>query len=215
MINIGLIGVGLIGKQVLIDIKKIQGVNIIGLCNSKKYIIGNNIGLTEWDRVENSKDQDILNVFIDKLKIFEKLVIIDCTASLTIAKKYIEWMKNGIYIVTPNKKAFSSEISLWYNIKELNNKLCYYESTVCAGLPIISTIEDMKTTGDDFYRIEGVFSGTLSFIFNEFCMKNENFSDIIKKSSNLGYMEPDPRDNHKIVLIQCHSDNHYQFLIKI
>jgi homoserine dehydrogenase len=187
MINIGLIGPGLIGKQVLKDIERVSGFKITGICNSKEFLVDNK----EIKKCE--KCDDIVDCFVKNLnKKYDKhLVIVDCTASLEIARKYPNWLKRGIDIVTPNKKGFSSELTLFYEIRNV----CYYESTVGAGLPIISTIKDIIATGDDIIKIEGVLSGTLSYIFNEFCDNNLKFSEIVKRAEELGYTEPDPKDD--------------------
>jgi homoserine dehydrogenase len=71
----------------------------------------------------------------------------------------------------------------------------YYESTVGAGLPVISTLQDLHETGDRVYKIEGIFSGTLSYIFNVFGIGNAKFSEVVKQAKEKGYTEPDPRDD--------------------
>lgn len=63
-----------------------------------------------------------------------------------------------------------------------------------AGLPVIATLKHLKETGDKIKRIEGIFSGTLSYIFNEFGA-DQTFSDIVKTAKEKGYTEPDPRDD--------------------
>lgn len=67
-----------------------------------------------------------------------------------------------------------------------------------AGLPIIGPLKDIVLTGDKVETIEGIFSGTLSYIFNEFSTPKKSdvqFSDIVTKAKSLGYTEPDPRDD--------------------
>lgn len=198
MIYIGIIGFGLIGKQVFEDIIKLDKFRVIGICNTKCiYLVRNIEKNIEIKNCIMLQCENLLYKFEDKLinlvdNINNKLVIIDCTASLDVARCYPRWLNHGINIVTPNKKGFSSEISLWNNIKDSS---CLYESTVGAGLPIISTIKDMILSGDQIYRIEGIFSGTLSYIFNEFSKNNDKFSNIVNRAKELGYTEPDPRDD--------------------
>lgn len=111
--------------------------------------------------------------------------------------------------MTPNKKAFSSTMDLWTSIQEssyrpyapyLSYGLMYHESSVGAGLPIISTLTDLIATGDTVRRIEGVFSGTLSYLFNNFApadgsAKGGTWSDEVRKAKEAGFTEPDPRDD--------------------
>ena len=122
-----------------------------------------------------------------------------------MAESYPSFLKNGISIVTPNKKAFSGSWTLWQNIfgaayspSNPSGGMIYHESSVGAGLPVISTLKDLVDTGDDVTRIEGVFSGTMSFLFNSFAPvegRGGKWSAEVKKAKELGYTEPDPRDD--------------------
>ncbi|WP_369411366.1 hypothetical protein [Legionella bononiensis] len=75
-----------------------------------------------------------------------------------------------------------------------NNRHYLYETTVCAGLPILKTIQDLIATGDNIKRIEGIVSGTLSYIFHQ-CAKGFSFADSVIQAYELGYTEPDPRED--------------------
>lgn len=131
-------------------------------------------------------------------------MLVDNTSDPKLASAYPDFLKAGISIVTPNKKGFSSDLSLWKDIfasAAAGKALVYHESTVGAGLPVISTLRDLVATGDEVTRIEGVFSGTLSFLFNTFAPvsaasgPSANWSDVVSQAKELGYTEPDPRDD--------------------
>jgi homoserine dehydrogenase len=130
-----------------------------------------------------------------------KAVLIDNTSSQDVADAYPEVLSKGISIVTPNKKAFSGSYKLWQDIFSASAKsgaLVYHESSVGAGLPVISTIKDLVATGDSVTKIEGVFSGTMSFLFNSFAPTQGSggkWSAEVTKAKELGYTEPDPRDD--------------------
>lgn len=118
-----------------------------------------------------------------------------------MADKYPLFLSRGVSIVTPNKKAFSGSYKLWQDIfaaaSESGAKV-YHESSVGAGLPVISTLKDLVDTGDEVTKIEGVFSGTMSFLFNSFAPTSGSggkWSAEVKKAKELGYTEPDPRDD--------------------
>jgi homoserine dehydrogenase len=110
---------------------------------------------------------------------------------------YSQILNLGINIVTPNKKAFSGDMSLYESIRDASwpngnggGGLIYGESTVGAGLPILSTLKDLVGTGDEIVKIEGVFSGTLSYIFNEFSKAEGGdikFSEVVKVAKDAGY----------------------------
>lgn len=123
-------------------------------------------------------------------------VLVDCTSDLSVTELYPLAIAAGLSIVTPNKKGFSSADKLWQDIIEAQSSspeagLVYLEATVGAGLPIISTLRDLLKTGDEVTKIEGVFSGTMSYIFNEFSKPGTDsgpkFSDVVKIAKENGY----------------------------
>jgi homoserine dehydrogenase len=130
-----------------------------------------------------------------------KVIMVDNTSSGAIAESYPSFLRRGISIVTPNKKAFSGSYQLWQDIfsaAKSGGSLVYHESSVGAGMPIISTMKDFVQTGDEVTKIEGVFSGTMSYLFNSFAPLNgtgSKWSDNVKKAKELGFTEPDPRDD--------------------
>jgi homoserine dehydrogenase len=130
-----------------------------------------------------------------------KVVLVDNTSSQDVADTYPQFLSKGISIVTPNKKAFSGSYQLWQDIfsaASSSGAKVYHESSVGAGLPVISTLKDLVDTGDSITKIEGVFSGTMSFLFNSFAPTDGlggKWSAEVVKAKELGYTEPDPRDD--------------------
>jgi len=133
-----------------------------------------------------------------------KVVLVDNTSNQSLADAYPLFLKKGINIVTPNKKAFSGSYELWKDIfgAAANGSgaggYVFHESSVGAGLPVICTLKELVDTGDEVKKIEGVFSGTMSFLFNSFMPVGGgggSFSAEVKKAKELGYTEPDPRDD--------------------
>ncbi|KAK4538140.1 hypothetical protein CDCA_CDCA16G4165 [Cyanidium caldarium] len=124
-------------------------------------------------------------------------VVADCTASEEIGARYVEWLRAGVNIVTPNKRANTASMEYYHALREAQrarNTHFFYEANVGAGLPIITSVRDLLRTGDAFLTIEGIFSGTLSYIFNEFD-GSRPFSEIVQRAKELGYTEPDPRED--------------------
>lgn len=125
----------------------------------------------------------------------ETVILVDNTSSQEVADCYPLFLKNGINIVTPNKKGFSGSYSLWEDIFTAANSpgggSVFHESSVGAGLPVISTLKDLVNTGDEVQKIQGVFSGTMSFLFNSFSPVRGvggKFNEEVKKANDLGYM---------------------------
>jgi len=114
-----------------------------------------------------------------------------------VAANYGMWLKRGIHIVTPNKKANSGTMTYYRELQQSGRAAgthYLYEATVGAGLPVIQTLRDLRETGDEITRIEGIFSGTLAYLFNVFDGR-ESFSSIVRDAKTKGYTEPDPRDD--------------------
>lgn len=124
-------------------------------------------------------------------------VIIDCSASDAVASHYPQWLAAGIHVITPNKQAGAGPLERHEAIRaacEKSGARFRFEATVCAGLPVISTLRDLLDTGDSLIAIDGIFSGTLAWLFNRFD-GSQPFSDLVRQAHALGYTEPDPRDD--------------------
>ena len=125
------------------------------------------------------------------------LVIVDCSASPLVADRYADWLAAGIHVVTPNKQAGAGPSARYEAIREAaaaSGARFRYEATVGAGLPVISTLRDLIDTGDAVLSVEGIFSGTLAWLFNRFD-GSVPFSQLVAEARGLGYTEPDPRDD--------------------
>jgi homoserine dehydrogenase len=181
---------------------------VVLISRSSKSLISNDyspINLENWQSAMTSSSapapsvSEVLN-YLTKSPL--PAILVDNTSNETWARAYPEFLSKSISVVTPNKKAFSSDIELWDSIfnkaVQGTRGLVYHEATVGAGLPIISTLKDLVATGDKIHRIEGTFSGSLGFIFNQFSPiggSDLKFSDIVNVAKQNGYTEPDPRED--------------------
>jgi aspartokinase/homoserine dehydrogenase 1 len=209
-ISIGLIGPGTVGTALLRQIEKQseklrQNFNIDlrvrAISRSRKMLLGDRrIDLATWqDDFESSAVEADLEAFEQHLNPdhLPHAVIIDCTASDQISSKYAEWLARGIHVITPNKKAFSSEYANYQALQDAADKGSshyFYETTVGAALPVITTLCDLIHTGDEVRSIRGIFSGTLAYLFNVYDGSTP-FSEIVRVAKDSGYTEPDPRDD--------------------
>ena len=206
-----LIGPGLVGKTLLGQFKDQYDVlhkqfnidlRVLAIASSKRYVLSENgFDLNEWEGEYSGAIQSD-DVLKDVTKHLEETsipnrVIIDCTASEDVAKYYINWLQKGIHVITPNKKANSGSYHYYERLRSIQRKSYthyFYEATVGAGLPIMSTMKSLVEAGDNVHQVEGVLSGTLSYIFNTLT-KDMKFSDVVMQAKNSGYTEPDPRDD--------------------
>ncbi|CAI5758820.1 unnamed protein product [Candida verbasci] len=208
-VDLAIIGSGVVGSAYINQLKNLKGAikfNVIYLArSSKEALYSKDYQPVDLSNYKTAKAEPILSLddLVNYLKNANKpVILVDNTSNESIANYYPNFIKNGISIATPNKKAFSSNLKIWKEIwdseSQANSGIVYHESTVGAGLPIIGPLKDLVLTGDKIDKIEGIFSGTLSYIFNEFSTIEKNdikFSDIVKKAKDLGYTEPDPRDD--------------------
>jgi aspartokinase/homoserine dehydrogenase 1 len=123
-------------------------------------------------------------------------MIVDCSGSDAVAAHYAEWIAAGIHVVTPNKHAGSGPLGRYQAIRAASRSGAQfrYEATVGAGLPVIQTLRGLLDTGDVLHEVEGVFSGTLAWLFNKYD-GSVPFSQLVLEARRLGYTEPDPRDD--------------------
>jgi len=208
-LSIGLIGPGTVGRVLLAQIdsqiERLRALNldlrVRGIASSKRMLLEQNaVDLDHWaERLAAEGEPLDLVKFANHVQadFIPHTVIIDCTASADVAANYGAWLKRGIHIVTPNKKANSGTLTYYRELQESGRAAgthYLYEATVGAGLPVIQTLRDLRETGDDITRIEGIFSGTLAYLFNVFDGR-ESFSSIVRDAKTKGYTEPDPRDD--------------------
>jgi aspartokinase/homoserine dehydrogenase 1 len=124
-------------------------------------------------------------------------VIIDCSASDEVARLYAQFFERGIHVVTANKKAHSADYAYFQRMAEaraVSGAHYLYETTVGAGLPVVRTTRELRETGDEITSIEGIFSGTLAYLFNVYD-GSAPFSAVVRDAKARGYTEPDPRDD--------------------
>ena len=209
-LSVGIIGPGTVGRVLLEQIASQSArlqrdfkldLRVRGIMTSKRMLLAEKgVSIESW-QTDLARD----GVAADLAKFVEYVgadylphhVIIDCTASGEVAKHYPAWLGAGIHVVTPNKKANSAAMSFYRSMQIARREggaHYLYEATVGAGLPVVQTLRDLRETGDDINSIEGIFSGTLAYLFNVYDGSRE-FSDIVRDAKQRGYTEPDPRDD--------------------
>lgn len=180
--------------------KKLQ-LKIVAVSNSRKFIFDKN-GLDDsWKKRIDVSDhiaspEEIIALAKDNH--LENLIAIDNTANKTFVANYPSFAENGFDLVSSNKIFNTLAIEEYRSFRNLltkNNKHYLYETNVGAGLPLIDTIKLLHLSGENITRIKGVFSGTLSYVFNNFSVRNDAFSKIVLEALEKGYTEPDPRED--------------------
>ncbi|MCX6178228.1 MAG: bifunctional aspartate kinase/homoserine dehydrogenase I [Chlorobiales bacterium] len=209
-VHLFIAGTGTIAKSLIGQIRahrhNLQNENdldvvVCGMANTRKIVLDDNgIDLQDWQsillpRTEHHDIEGYLQLIRERN--LHNTIFVDCTASAKVAENYPDFLLGNISVVTANKLGMAGHWPLYRRIRDAqrkSNARFLYETNVGAGLPIINTLNDLKNSGDKIISIEGVLSGTLSFIFNEL-RKGGKFSDIVRQAQRAGYTEPDPRDD--------------------
>ncbi len=208
-LSIGLIGPGTVGS-VLLDQLASQSarlkrdfnldLRVRGIAGSKRMVLAEGeIELANWREALADAEPTDLDRLAQHVAAgyLPHWAIIDCTAERGVGARYAGWLAAGIHVVTPNKKANSGPLEYYREIRAAGRRSgahFLYEANVGAGLPVIMTLRDLRETGDEIHAIEGVFSGTLAYVFNVFD-GSVPFSQIVRGARAKGYTEPDPRDD--------------------
>ncbi len=209
-VHLAVIGHGKVGKtlinQVLEsseEIKRRKKINlkVVAIANSKKLAFNKNGFEQTWEdeiAVADVPSKITELIHFSKSHQLENLIAVDNTGSEDFVKNYAVLAENGFDLVSSNK-IFNTlpiqEYRSFRNILNKNNKKYLYETNVGAGLPLIDTIKLLHLSGENITRIKGVFSGSLSYIFNNFSVRDERFSTIVKEAMEMGFTEPDPRED--------------------
>lgn len=210
-INIAIFGKGTVGGSLIDQIVRSQEkiaqrkgiqLHIFAIAGSSQVLLQKNGIDSNWkiDFKQAPKNNNAVDQIIEfaHANHFENLIAIDNTASREFIQKYIPLIENGFDLISSNKLANTERFDYYNELRDalkLHSKNYLYETNVGAGLPLIDTIKLLHDSGENITRIKGIFSGSLSFLFNQFSDRTEGFSTILKEAIELGYTEPDPRED--------------------
>ena len=201
-ISVGVIGPGNVGKTLLKQLSAARerllannGLDLrVRAISTSKAMALSETHLGEAAALDQPADLDRFTSHVQAEHLPHALIV-DCSASDAVANRYADWLSKGIHLATPNKHAGSGPLARYEAIKKASTRGRFRaESTVGAGLPVITTLRDLLDTGDQVLAIEGIFSGTLAWLFNTYDGTTP-FSALVGQARQLGYTEPDPRDD--------------------
>lgn len=211
-VHLFVIGTGVVGRallkilerQVPVLLERLNlNLQLVGLANRRTMVwdvAGIPVGeaLERLDEAERAPGVDGIVQYLLESRL-NRLMVIDATASDEVAHRYPDLLGRSISVITPNKRANTKDFAFYERLQRAAHRQqvpYLYETTVGAGLPIISTLRDLIRSGDEVIRIEGVLSGTLAYIFNHL-HDGKRFSEVVRDARSRGYTEPDPRDDLK------------------
>ena len=206
-VNIFLCGTGTVGNSLLEQIAAQREtllrehnlrLNLVGICGRSRSAF-NRQGIDPARYREAMAEggtggvEEMVSRILE-MNIFNS-VFVDCTASEEVAACYEQLLDHNVAVVAANKVAAASSYANYAHLKHIARERgvkFLFETNVGAGLPIIHTINDLRSSGDNILRIEAVLSGTLNFVFNTLA-EDVSFSQAVRLAQELGYSEPDPR----------------------
>lgn len=176
-------------------------LSVVGIVDSKRFLFNPDGIDTNW-REKLSKATKPSNIMEIQEAIqssgLENIVVVDNTASRVITEQYPEFVKSGFDLIASNKMANSMSYGFYQNLRSLlkqTGRTFLYETNVGAGLPLIDTLRLLHLSGEHIRKIKGVFSGSLSYLFNNFSLREKPFSEILLYAKTSGLTEPDPRED--------------------
>ncbi len=209
-VNLVIFGHGLVGGALITQIlkekkdflnRKSLKLNIVGVANSTTVLLKKDGVQENWKELKVAEgipcSIEKIITFVKEHKL-ENLIAIDNTADATFVSNYETLVANGFHLVSSNKIANTQSLESYNSLRKAlaeNDKEYLYETNVGAGLPLIDTIKLLHLSGENITRIKGVFSGSLSYIFNTFSEEEKPFSEVLKEAISLGLTEPDPRED--------------------
>ncbi|HBI01943.1 MAG TPA: aspartate kinase [Flavobacterium sp.] len=209
-INVILFGIGNVGSTLINQVLESQQFFLEKRNIDLRFpiITNSTVAFFEKDGIKNQWESNFQSTafpysiedIVDYVQInnLENLIAVDATASEELIKFYIPLIQNGFSIVAANKKANTLHSDFYKELRRNLQKFdqsFLYETNVGAGLPVVQTINELYLSGEEITKIRGVFSGSLSYIFNRFGNEITTFSSILKEAEKTGYTEPDSRED--------------------
>lgn len=186
------------------ELEKRRGMNfeLVAVVDSQTY----------WFDPQGIDPQTVLNRYHDeaipnednswlykvgKLQGYDDAIVLDVTASKVLANQYLDIAEQGMHLISANKVAGSASTDYYNQVKDAFAKISrhwLYNATVGAGLPINHTVRDLRESGDEITALSGIFSGTLSWLFQQYD-GSIPFSELVDLAWQQGLTEPDPRND--------------------
>lgn len=210
-VAIALCGKGNIGSNWLslfvdqkTELEKRRGMifDLIVVADSKRYWLDLN-GIDPKQALVRFDEEAVDLDGIDWLKTlsnqteYDEVVVMDVTASEQLAEQYHQIAEHGMHLICANKIVGSASTQDYQRVVDAFEKTgrhWLYNATVGAGLPVNYAIRDLRSSGDEITAVSGIFSGTLSWLFQQFD-GSIPFTDLVDLAWQQGLTEPDPRSD--------------------
>jgi aspartokinase/homoserine dehydrogenase 1 len=208
-LELHLMGVGLVGKQFLVQLQHLRrrmpevaaSLKLCAVTNSRRMLLDADgldpaTALAELAARGEPLDEQRLRDTVRSRRP-DHAVLVDCTTAQSLADSYLSFVETGFHLVSASKKANSGTMEAWRELRRIldrRGRVFHYETNVGAGLPILGPLRDLRNGGDRIRRLEGILSGSLSYIYGRLD-EGADFSQAVREAREAGFTEPDPRDD--------------------
>lgn len=188
MLNVGLCGLGTVGKGVY-DI-------IVNNPYFKEKFCIKKILVASLDKKRDVDTSLLTNNYKDIVNDSSIDIVIELIGYEELAKKIIvESLNNKKDVVTANKALLAKDLDLFLQLSKLNNKHIYFEASVCGAIPIIDLILKINNS-DKILKIEGILNGSTNYILTKI-NEGKSFNSAKEEAYLNGFLEADPSDDLK------------------
>lgn len=209
VLDIYVAGYGAVGKALVrmirdnssnIAEKTGKEIRIAGIANSKGYVIDRE-GI-EPDEVEarlrsgaDEKNVGFTDAILENAS--RGSIFVDCSNSETLQESYTAFFRNGISVVSSNRRALAVPYAKYAALKSeaLSNGASFrYDTTVGAAIPVLESFSSGTVNAESLQSIEAVISCTMNNIITGYDGANTaSFATLLKKAQDSGLTEKDPR----------------------
>ena len=208
-VDVVLMGCGNVGGELLDQVQRQAAslqehhvdLRVRAIADSTRLLVADDvIDLSNWreEMEQNGTEWTLDDIIAIRTRLgLLSPTIVDCSTDEGLAAQYVRLLDSGFNIVAANKKANTMDQAYYRELRAAesrNFRKFLYETNVAAGLPFIDTLQSLIRSGDELRTFEGILSGSLSMIFG-LLEDGIPISLAVAKAMELGYTEPDPRDD--------------------
>lgn len=191
MINVGIIGFGIVGSgtaKVLLENKDILKERL-GFEINLKRIADLDIERDRGIKIpEGVLTTDVNMIFKDP----DIQIVVELIGGIRPAKDFIlEAIQKGKHVVTANKALLATEGTDIFNAAHQAGVEVGFEASVAGAIPIIKVMKE-GLVANRIKAVYGIINGTSNYILTKMTEEHVEFSDALKEAQALGYAEADP-----------------------
>ncbi len=186
-LKIGICGWGNVATGLFNTVNKNKElIKLHGNLEIEIVVIGARRDNPKCDPGKTKIERDIFDVIENDID-----VVVELIGGVEVARELIlKAIKNKKHVITANKAVIFHHGDEIKKEANLNGVKFLYESSVCAGTPIIKLLSE-ELSANNITKIAGMLNGTSNFILSNM-EEGEDFEPTLQLAQKKGYAEPDP-----------------------